>query len=114
MKSSEVIEVYKEFCEEVGRPKYRKKDTGCMSCLVAMIKEMTSYVDREKRERIEKMNKARENKKDKKEKKPPYLYKLDENEDENVAQQEEDEKENETYGDGSPSIEKDEGEILNK
>lgn len=46
VKSSEVIEVYKEFCEELNRPKYRKKDTGCMSCLVAMIKEMSSYIEK--------------------------------------------------------------------
>lgn len=64
VKSSEVIEVYKEFCEELNRPKYRKKDTGCMSCLVAMIKEMSSYIEK---------NPSRKGGKTKKEEKPNSL-----------------------------------------
>lgn len=68
VKSSEVIEVYREFCEELNRPKYKKRDTGCMSCLVAMIKEMSSYIEKNPQTKTVKTKKEKKNSLSKEEK----------------------------------------------
>lgn len=45
----EVIEVYNQFATETGNIPYRKRDSGCASCIIRLVKIMNDYLDAKER-----------------------------------------------------------------
>lgn len=59
----EVIEVYNQFATETGNIPYRKRDSGCASCIIRLVKIMNDYLDaKERKEEKASTEKPKQNK----------------------------------------------------
>lgn len=62
----EVIETYNQFATETGNIPYRKRDSGCASCIIRLVKIMNDYLDSKEKKEEQKASSKKENSKGKK------------------------------------------------